>query len=447
VVDADAIAGVLESMSADMAPLHPSSEERLVYERRAIEERAEIEVPDLSIYYSVEAPDSRTDELAESLLDTEGVVGAYVKPPALPPVAMSPPEPSAEAPPVETPDFTPRQGYLDPAPSGIDAKYAWGIPGGSGAGVQIIDIEGEWRFTHEDLLTNHGGLVGGTPPNNRGWRDHGTAVIGAFSGDANAFGVTGICPDANVRAISIFGPQTADSAPAIRLAANSLEPGDIMLLELHRPGPRHSFKLRDDQVGYVAIEWWPDDFDAIRYAIAKGIVVVEAAGNGAQDLDDPLYDLPQKGFPPDWTNPFKREIRDSGAIVVGAGAPPPGVHGRDHGPDRSRLDFSNFGELVDAQGWGREVTSCGYGDLQGGTNEDEWYTDRFSGTSSASPIVVGALGAVQGAALAAGRPPVAADRLRELLRRTGSPQQDGPGRPMTERIGSRPNLRELLPVA
>ena len=95
-------------------------------------------------------------------------------------------------------------------------------------------------------------------------------------------------------------------------------------------------------------------------------------------------------------------IRDSGAILVGAGAPPPGTHGRDHGPDRSRLDFSNFGARVDAQGWGEEVTTCGYGDLQGGTNEDLWYTDTFSGTSSASPIVVGALGCLQGVLRARG---------------------------------------------
>ena len=48
---------------------------------------------------------------------------------------------------------------------------------------------------------------------------------------------------------------------------------------------------------------------------------------------------------------------------------PPGTHGRNHGADRSRLDFSNYGALIDAQGWGREVTTCGYGDLQGGANE------------------------------------------------------------------------------
>ncbi len=34
------------------------------------------------------------------------------------------------------------QGYLDPAPEGINARYAWRIPGGKGeAGIRFIDIE------------------------------------------------------------------------------------------------------------------------------------------------------------------------------------------------------------------------------------------------------------------------------------------------------------------
>jgi hypothetical protein len=171
---------------------------------------------------------------------------------------------------------------------------------------------------------------------------------------------------------------------------------------------------------------------------------VEAAGNGAENLDDAIYNTRPAGFPTNWTNPFNRANRDSGAVVVGAGAPPPNTHGQNHGPDRSRLDFSNWGALIDAQGWGREVTTSGYGDLQGGANEDEWYTDRFSGTSSASPIVVGALGCVQGVLRARGRVPLSPARARELLRATGSQQQDAPGRPRTQRIGNRPDLRQLI---
>jgi hypothetical protein len=175
--------------------------------------------------------------------------------------------------------------------------------------------------------------------------------------------------------------------------------------------------------------------------------VVEAAGNGAQNLDDAIYNTRPAGFPSSWKNPFNLANPSSGAVLVGAGAPPPGTHGRDHGPDRSRLGFSNYGARVDAQGWGREVTSTGYGDLQGGTDRSLWYTDQFSGTSSASPIVTGALACVQGALRARNLPLLNSEQARQLLRSTGSPQQDAPDRPSSQRIGNRPNLRLLIPHA
>jgi hypothetical protein len=407
-------------------------------------------------FYRVDAPDERLEDLARRLQELPTVEAAYVKPPASPAVLTEVESPRSElgindmAPrpeePAATPDFTSRQGYLNAAPEGIDARFAWTRPGGSGAGVRIIDIEGAWRFTHEDLAQNQGGMVFGAASSDLDWRNHGTAVIGEFGGDRNTFGITGICPDANVRAISIFGG--VGSARAIRQAADLLNPGDVILIELHRPGPRHTFASRLDQAGYVAIEWWPDDYQAIRYAVNKGVIVVEAAGNGQENLDDAIYDTnppaPFGPFPSWWRNPYRRAPFDSGAIVVGAGAPPPGTHGRNHGPDRSRLSFSNYGALVDAQGWGREVTTTGYGDLQGGSNEDLWYTDTFSGTSSASPIVVGAIAGVQGVLRAAGRIPMSPARAREVLRATGSPQQDAPGRPAAQRIGNRPDMRRMI---
>ncbi|GAE06525.1 S8 family serine peptidase [Paenibacillus sp. JCM 10914] len=311
--------------------------------------------------------------------------------------------------------------------------------------MNIIDIEGAWRFDHEDLNQNQGGVIGGQESSDPGWRNHGTAVIGEFSGDQNPFGIVGICSDANVRAISIFG--NSSSSGAIVQAANSLQPGDIILIELHRPGPRYQYQNRPDQGGFIPIEWWPDDFDAIQYATGRGVIVVEAGGNGSENLDDPLYDQRPTNFPAQWTNPFNRSNRDSGAIVVGAGAPPPGTHGQDHGPARSRLSFSNYGTIMDAQGWGREVTTTGYGDIQGGTDENKWYTDSFSGTSSASPIVVGSLGCVQGVLRAHNLNILTPIIARNWLRETGSLQQDAPDRPVSQRIGNLPDLRQLIAKA
>jgi len=45
-----------------------------------------------------------------------------------------------------------RQGYLDPAPDGIDARYAWRVPGGTGRGVTVVDLERGFNLDHEDLV-------------------------------------------------------------------------------------------------------------------------------------------------------------------------------------------------------------------------------------------------------------------------------------------------------
>jgi len=401
----------------------------------------------LSNYYKVDAT-ANLEALRKALLNEGTVETAFIKPMAEPPMMKDQmidftSVAGAETPP-STPDFKARQLYLDAAPGGIDARYAWLQSGGKGNGVRIIDVEGAWRFSHEDLLANQGGVIGGTQSTDIGWRNHGTAVNGEFAGDDNTIGITGICPAANVRAVSIFG--STGSAGAIRLAADALGAGDIILIELHRPGPRFAFANRADQAGYIAVEWWPDDFAAIRYAISRGVIVVEAGGNGAQNFDDAIYNTRPSGFPASWTNPFNMGNPQSGAVIVGAGAPPPGTHGRNWGPDRSRLDFSNFGARVDVQGWGREVTTCGYGDLQGGSNEDLWYTDTFSGTSSASPIIVGALGSIQGRLRARSKPLLTPATAQNILRTTGSPQQAGPSAPLSQRIGNRPNLHQAFDV-
>lgn len=410
--------------------------------------------PDLSVFFRVEAEDDRLESLAETIRQQPRVLAAYIQPANELPV-LNDMLPAAVTPPSFSPDFTANQGYLKPAPDGLDAAYAASQPGGDGSGVQIIDIEWAWNLTHEDLLHHQVPLLAGAPRDGSvAGRNHGTAVLGVMSAGANGFGITGICPAATVRTVTNIGGLTA--AEAIQTAADLLNPGDILILEMHRPGPRFSFAVRPDQRGYIAVEWWPLDLAAIQYAVSRGIVVVEAAGNGEEDLDSPLYNVRPGSFPPAWHNPFRRTPDDSGAILVGASAPPPGTHGRNHGPARSRLDFSNYGALLDAQGWGREVTTCGYGDLQGGAVEDLWYTDQFAGTSSATPIVAGALACVQGARLANGQTACTPAQLRSLLRaHTGSPQQDGPTDPATgtiknpkaQRIGSLPNLRLLITEA
>lgn len=435
-------AEILDDFGADIEPLFGIPEARM----QALEVRGsgpESQPNEMHTYYAVEARDKKLEELAEALLEEEELVeAAYVKPESGEPVGIidgderiNDMQPLPGDGPPASPDFTASQIYLNAAPAGIDARYAWTIAGGRGQGVKIIDCEWGWNFSHEDLGQRQFGVVyGGNSSDN----NHGTAVLGEISGDQNTFGVTGICSDATVGASSFHN--STSTARTIREGADRLNAGDILLLEIHRAGPNAT---GSGQFGYIAVEWWPDDFAAIRYAVNKGIIVVEAAGNGFQDLDAAIYNTRPAGFPASWTNPFNPANPSSQAVVVGAGAPPPGTHGRNHGADRSRLGFSNYGRRVDCQGWGREVTSTGYGDLQGGSR-NIWYTETFSGTSSASPIVVGALGCMQGILKAQSAPLLTPATAINLLRTTGSPQQDEPGRPSTQRIGNRPDLRQMI---
>ena len=303
-----------------------------------------------------------------------------------------------------TPDYTSLQGYLDPAPTGVNAEGVWGISGGRGQTVKVIDIEGAWLWTHEDLVSPF--FTAGGEVAEASWRNHGTAVLGEIRGTSNSYGITGIAHQTQVGGASIAELSVAD---AINTAAAALDAGDLFVIELHSPGPNAT---GSGQYGYVCMEYWLDNFEAIQIASANGRICCEAAGNGEQNLDDPVY-----------AGLFDRNVRDSGAILCGAS----------NGSSLEPAGFTNYGSRVDLHGWGYNVVTCGYGNLQGG-DETEWYTSSFSGTSSATPIVAGSVAALQGMVKAAFGIPLNAKLARDILVETGTPQSGA------AHIGPRPNL-------
>ncbi len=413
IADVHAVHALLASSrhARGLERLFTASEETLAARRSHGEARSGRELADLDLYYRVRVHPGVTQVEVEYLVSALNALAsveiAYAQPPAAPPVDILP----------VTPNFEGSQGYLDPAPSGIDARYAWTVPGGRGQGARIVDVEGAWRTTHEDLPALF--YQGGVQINDLGWRNHGTAVLGEIVAPANGYGVTGI---ANLAQAGIESIGAQSTASAITNAAAAAGPGGFVLIELHAKGPdtlNSPCNCSGGQCDFVPMEYWQDIFDAIAQATANGTLVVEAGGNGATDLDDPVYQ-----------SLFNRSQRDSGAILVGAS----------NSLDRAPTCFTNYGSRIDVHGWGWDVTTLGYGNLfNGGGDENQYYTNSFSGTSSASPIVTGAVADLQGIWLAAGRGNINPFAMRQLLRETGTPQATD-----ARQIGPLPDLRAAI---
>ncbi|MDA0180623.1 S8 family serine peptidase [Solirubrobacter phytolaccae] len=369
-------------------------------------------IPDMAAWHQLTLPaGTDADAAIAELLASGQVTDAYVAPDAAPPPQQTEP----------TPDFTAMQGYLGPAPTGIDSAFSLKDPRTRGTGVTIADLEYYWTASHEDLqldpiATDLGKTTYVQYPNFAD--EHGTAVFGEMVAKDNGFGVTGGVPDATMRGIS---PQRNNNgrlqysvSGALTYVAQFLKPGDVVLVEQQTVGPAGG-------TAYVPVEWNQANFDAIKTLSNLGIVVMETGGNGGQDLDGA-----------NMLGRFDRAVRDSGAIIGGAGS----------STNRSALTFSSHGARVDLQGWGQNITTTGSGgNLFGGTAPEmlnRRYTRSFSGTSGAGPIVVNAIVAVQSYLKATGQAPYTSAQLRDLLRRTGTPQTG------TRLVGPLPNVAAAL---
>ncbi|MEW6131093.1 MAG: S8 family serine peptidase [Acidobacteriota bacterium] len=319
------------------------------------------------------------------------------------------------------------QGYLDAAPDGMDVRYAWTLAGGKAENVGIIDIEVNWNLRHNDLVTPTANpllFVEGFDPHPELTKDHGAAVLGELIAADDGIGVTGIAPRAHIGLINPLPQQGSVSqiAAAINQAARALQAGDILLIEdQSAKGPRLNPQTG---TGLLPIEYEQDVYTAIKDATDRGIVVIEPAGNGAENLDDPIYN-----------NLFNRN-RDSGAILVGAGFPPVNFFAR--GTNLSATDESNYGSRVDVQGWGRGIVTCGFGDLQNSDGENNFYTSKFGGTSGASAMVAGAAAVLQSIIKQRGLQPLTSQQMRSLFRSTGTLQTGN------KVIGPRPDLRKAI---
>lgn len=339
------------------------------------------------------------------------------------PVSVSPYFPS--------PDQQPNQGYLlTSADNGIGAEEVWNRFGITGEGVRVCDIEYEFDDQHCDLPPVNALGPFFLPGNGR---DHGTASIGCVAALNDGLGTTGIAHGVDEvlfapgREIvqTDQGPVTRYIDSAILEATMNMEAGDVLLIEQAIYGP-NAGENPANQRGSVPVEWFEPYYDAIVLAVANGIIVIEPAGNGYENLDDAIYSQGNGGH---W--PFLLQ-NDSGAIMVGGGR-----SGQSWGVSRSRHSWSNYGATVDVQGWGDSIMTTGYGWAHNEANCD--YTDRYSGTSGASAILAGTTALLQSYYKNRWNGTLSPADMKWILQNTGVPQRDGQN-PAAENIGPLPDL-------
>ncbi|MGS0474588.1 S8 family peptidase [Bacillus pretiosus] len=332
----------------------------------------------------------------------------------------TPPEerlPNLSVNPYDEPRLT-RQGYLEPAPLGINAPYAWSINGGDGKGTTFVDMEYGWLLSHEDLVNQKIELMSGQ--NKSEHHDHGTSVLGIVSAEDNNIGGIGIAPKAKVKVVSqIRDNGNYNTADAILSAVNNMQAGDILLLEAQATYDGYGDK------NYFPVEVKPDIFDAIRMGTNKGIIIIEAGANGGNDLDQ-FRDRNGKQV----LNRNSPDFKDSGAIMVGAASAR---------VPHKRSYFSNYGSRVDVYGWGNAVDTTDAKPSEFITN---LYTSSFAGTSSASPIIAGAAASIQGIAKNNQGRVYTPRQLRDILSdsSTGTKSND----PISDKIGVLPDLKAIL---
>jgi subtilisin family serine protease len=296
----------------------------------------------------------------------------------------------------------------------------------TGRGVRVGVIDGGVDFTHPDLA---GGIdvarscsfiSTGTPTadplevangdcsNKAAVQDlqgHGTHVATTIAARVNGIGIVGVAPEATVvglKACTVVGFCFADAvAAALRYAGDQRL--DVVNLSLF--ADPYLYYCAND-AGQRAI--LNELRDAARYAQRKGVLIVVAAGNEAQDLGHPTVDTISPDWPPG--SAIERIVHNNCRIAPGE---LPGVVTVSATGVRTLASYSNVGSPIDVAAPGGDAsqtppTTFGRGRILAGWSSTDatgtWTAligvnravvsggGRYvwiSGTSMASPHVAG----------------------------------------------------------
>ncbi|MGI5403577.1 S8 family peptidase [Streptomyces sp. CA-135486] len=229
---------------------------------------------------------------------------------------------------------------LDQADTAGDKKYTY--PDSAGDGVTAYVIDTGVRISHKDFAGRaaHGFDAVDNDDSADDGNGHGTHVAGTIAG--STYGVAKKAKIVAVRVLDDNGSGTTEQVVA----------GIDWVTKNHK-GP---------SVANMSLGGGADEAldEAVRKAIASGVTFAVAAGNESTDAG--------QGSP----------ARVKEAITVASST-----------EDDKQSDFSNFGAIVDIYAPGSEITSA--------WNDSDEGTKTISGTSMATPHVVGAAAVYLGA--------------------------------------------------
>jgi len=337
--------------------------------------------------------DADAKSIVAELREMPEVQRAVVMPKAIPPNVL----------PTDPLIGTSDQVVTDPA-TGLESEWyvyrcgvnqAWNTC--SGQGVIIADIDFGFLVTHEDLVPNldmshaHNSFDGSINVSAGENIDHGTGVLGLAGAASNGIGMAGFAFR------STLWPIQANAGQGTQLPGDAFANAIEWLINADTGGKRLVINLEAQTGQFGNYEMVPAVNFAIQNAIAKGIVVCVAAGNGDRDagIDD-------DGSP----------IPPTGSILVGATQYDPSTN--------SRASFSNFGSrvVVSAPGDLDHDLTCS-------TSSNDAYRNGFGGTSGATPKVSGAV-----AQMLEANASLTQGQIINILTSTGTPISTDVGKPV-----------------
>jgi subtilisin family serine protease len=322
----------------------------------------------------------------------------------------------------------------------IQALYAWSLTTSLGANAKVAIIDTGIDLTHPDLKPNikyEASAVNGVLTVNQGQaqdtQGHGTNVAGiaaAYANDPQGTGFAGVAPHAQIYGYRIFPPatstsdgQTASTGDEVLAITDAVsQKVDVINLSLGSPAFDPAGGPGFDQA----------EHDAIENAIASGVTVVAASGNGdANNIAQSTID-----FPAAYDGVLAIGASAIADNNVGSWAPATGVFA---GTSEVVASFSNYGPglTIVAPGGdtGTSADSSTSDNLHWIVNDSTqtaaYASDKctipalplvcaskFQGTSQATPHVSGTIALIQSALVEKGMSKLAPAAMVQLLEGT-----------------------------